>query len=450
MRARGSDRFQSQPEVADSDGAYPALGLDSLGRLLVPTSDGLARRTARGWETVTVEDGLGSSGISAVFRDREGNIWLGLVGSGLARWLGYNEWQSWTRPRRTEPFLGIVDGGREDASGTLWAGTQDGLDYAEVRDGRLDLEASSRFRESKRSERVISGPDGALWIGGDETGLIAVWIRAPAECSGFGDRGRTSWRRSTPHGGSRGQRVGFHHARLVPDRIRRKPRNRRAIRAGLAARFQLLRTFRDDGGRPQRWNMGRGRSRFGTVFRTANGSATPRRTASRTAPSRRWPRTRTGPSGSAIGTTFGITPPELRRRPRQRSSTSPPHNGLRSDKTIFLGVRSPGMAVGGHGPRRGRVRSRALAPLRAVRRSDLGRLQRQRLSRGRRRSGLDRHQPGSVAIRAAAVPPPSIPPQVVFTSVTLGGTPLDLDGDVRCSLEPPAAAGPVLGAHLCQ
>ena len=98
--------------MAASDGAYPALGLDSLGRLLVPAGDGLARRTARGWETVTVDDGLGSSGISAVFRDREGNIWLGLLGSGLARWLGYNEWQSWSDRRRIEPFLGNVVGER--------------------------------------------------------------------------------------------------------------------------------------------------------------------------------------------------------------------------------------------------------------------------------------------------------------------------------------------------
>jgi len=36
--------------------------------------------------------------------------------------------------------------------------------------------------------------------------------------------------------------------------------------------------------------------------------------------------------------------------------------------------------------------------------------------------GLSRFEP-------QAVPPPSIPPQVVFTSVTLGGTPLDLSGD---------------------
>ena len=48
-----------------------------------------------GWEIVGAEQGLTTNDISAVQQDREGSIWLGLLGSGLARWLGYREWQSW-------------------------------------------------------------------------------------------------------------------------------------------------------------------------------------------------------------------------------------------------------------------------------------------------------------------------------------------------------------------
>ena len=46
-------------------------------------------------------------------------------------------------------------------------------------------------------------------------------------------------------------------------------------------------------------------------------------------------------------------------------------------------------------------------------------------------ASVDRHQPGSVAIQPQPVPPPSIPPQVVFTSVKLGGTPLDPAANLR-------------------
>ena len=169
------DRFQPHPEVADSDVAYPTLGLDSLGRLLVPTGDGVARRTVRGWETITVADGLGSSGISAVLRDREGNIWLGLVGSGLARWLGYNEWQSWTD--REGLSRSAVSAVASEASGTLWAGTQEGLDYAEFRDGRRDGRIDWKHRAIPGLERVrsiVPAPDGALWVVGNELADTAI------------------------------------------------------------------------------------------------------------------------------------------------------------------------------------------------------------------------------------------------------------------------------------
>jgi ligand-binding sensor domain-containing protein len=66
MRSRASDRFECQRTVAGSADAYPVLALDSIGRLLVPTDHGLVRRTTRGREAITVDDGLGASGISAV------------------------------------------------------------------------------------------------------------------------------------------------------------------------------------------------------------------------------------------------------------------------------------------------------------------------------------------------------------------------------------------------
>ena len=243
-------RIDSSPsrKWPHSDGAYPALGLDSLGRLLVPTSDGLARRTARGWETVTVDDGLGSSGISAVFRDREGNIWLGLLGSGLARWLGYNEWQSWTDreglSRSSVSSLAVrmraARFGR--ARRTDWITRR--FETAEAGIGSIE-----RFRDSKRSKPLF--PVRMEFCGSSVTKPNSSGLtRAPA---GAADRNaEASWRRSTPHGGSRGQRVGFHHARLVPHH-QGKP-----VRESPAARLRLLRAFRDDSRGPQRrvWAAG--------------------------------------------------------------------------------------------------------------------------------------------------------------------------------------------------
>ncbi len=85
----GAHRFQPGGDVPESKNIYPVLSLDPSGRLLVPTFRGLARQTDRGWETIDAQDGLTTNDISAVTLDREGSIWLGLLGSGLARWRGF-------------------------------------------------------------------------------------------------------------------------------------------------------------------------------------------------------------------------------------------------------------------------------------------------------------------------------------------------------------------------
>jgi len=110
LRPSGSARFELQAGLPASSNTFPTLALDPAGHLLVPTNRGLARRGATGWELVDAEQGLTTNDISAVFQDREGSIWLGLLGSGLARWLGYNEWQPGIRlvhyARQQRPCVG--------------------------------------------------------------------------------------------------------------------------------------------------------------------------------------------------------------------------------------------------------------------------------------------------------------------------------------------------------
>jgi len=170
VRTRGSGRFQRVSSVGASEDTYPTLGLDSLGRLLVPTDSGLARRTAEGWETVAVNDGLGTSDISSVFRDREGNIWLGLLGSGLARWVGYNEWESWTDGEGLS--RSSIWSVAEDGSGVVWVGTQGGLDSGRLQGGRL-IWKHQPIPGFDVVRTIATGRDGNLWIGG-EAGIARV------------------------------------------------------------------------------------------------------------------------------------------------------------------------------------------------------------------------------------------------------------------------------------
>jgi ligand-binding sensor domain-containing protein len=62
-----------------------SLYLQTNGTLLVPTRRGLMRQSATGWDRIGKEHGLFVSMAACALEDREGSIWIGLDGSGLAR-----------------------------------------------------------------------------------------------------------------------------------------------------------------------------------------------------------------------------------------------------------------------------------------------------------------------------------------------------------------------------
>jgi signal transduction histidine kinase/ligand-binding sensor domain-containing protein/CheY-like chemotaxis protein len=171
-RRAGAAKFEPRPGLPASSNTYPTLALDPAGKLLVPTYRGLARPRRDGWEVVDAEMGLPTNDISAVMQDREGSIWIGLLGSGLARWLGYNEWQGWTTHEglSRESIWSVT----RDASGRLWVGTQFGLNFAE----QNGAENKGRIRWRQISvpgiemvRTLASSPDGSLWVGGEPGGL---------------------------------------------------------------------------------------------------------------------------------------------------------------------------------------------------------------------------------------------------------------------------------------
>ncbi|HLH40602.1 MAG TPA: ATP-binding protein [Bryobacteraceae bacterium] len=168
LRAAGSQKFEPRRGLPEATNTYPTLAIDPAGRLLVPTYRGLARQTNSGWELIDAQQGLTTNDVSAVMQDREGSIWLGLLGSGLARWLGYNEWQSWGEREglSRESIWSIA----RDASGRLWVGTQFGLNYAENRQGRL-VWRKQPVEGMEMIRALAPAPDGSLWIGGSPGGL---------------------------------------------------------------------------------------------------------------------------------------------------------------------------------------------------------------------------------------------------------------------------------------
>ena len=168
LRAAGSHRFVARGGLPEATNTYPTLAFDPSGRLLVPTFRGLARQTDSGWEIIDANQGLGTNDICAVIQDREGSIWLGTLGSGLARWLGYDEWQSWSD--REGLSRGSIWSVARDASSRLWVGTQFGLNYAVESNGRLTWHERP-LAGIEMIRALAASPDGGLWIGASPGGL---------------------------------------------------------------------------------------------------------------------------------------------------------------------------------------------------------------------------------------------------------------------------------------
>ena len=168
VRAADSQRFELRRGPPEATNTYPTLALDPAGRLLVPTFRGLARQTDAGWELIEAQQGITTNDISAVLQDREGSIWLGLLGTGLARWLGYSEWQSWSEREglSRESIWSIA----RDAKGRLWVGSQFGLNYAETSNGRLTWRQQP-LAGVEMIRTLAPAPDGSLWIGAAPGGL---------------------------------------------------------------------------------------------------------------------------------------------------------------------------------------------------------------------------------------------------------------------------------------
>jgi signal transduction histidine kinase/ligand-binding sensor domain-containing protein len=169
MRPGGGRSFLARDQGLGSSTDTASLYLDREGRLFAPTELGLGRQTPDGWETIGIRRGLPTDPTCCVLQDREGSIWVGLAGAGLARWLGYGQWQSWTG---SEGLAGSnVQAIHRDGAGVLWIGTEGGIQRLGP-DGNI----SRAWTETDglggtKVRAVASSADGGIWIGNSPGGV---------------------------------------------------------------------------------------------------------------------------------------------------------------------------------------------------------------------------------------------------------------------------------------
>ena len=163
FRPAGGQGFVARDRgLPQSSNSVMALALDREGALLVSTDQGVARWMDGQWQLIGTAQGLESGTVTTVMQDREGSIWIGLWGAGIARWPGPAEWTTWT----TDDGLSnnLVWAIRRHPSGALWVGTDGGL-------VRMQAGAATKTwlkRDGLGGDKVKAiaiGPDGAIWAG---------------------------------------------------------------------------------------------------------------------------------------------------------------------------------------------------------------------------------------------------------------------------------------------
>jgi signal transduction histidine kinase/CheY-like chemotaxis protein/ligand-binding sensor domain-containing protein len=169
VRPPGSSAFRSRDKGLPQSGDFGALALGREGRLFVPTGLGLAFRNERRWRLIGASQGLLTDDTSCLLQDREGSMWIGSRGAGLARWLGYKEWESWTEHEGLSSD--VVWTMRRDPSGALWVGTNQGLNRLSPDHRRWKAWRESDGLGGDRVRAVAVGPQGEIWAGSNPGGI---------------------------------------------------------------------------------------------------------------------------------------------------------------------------------------------------------------------------------------------------------------------------------------
>jgi ligand-binding sensor domain-containing protein len=170
-RAPGQTRFSQEKSDIGSSGFWGALTLGRDGSIMVPTDQGLKIYTQVGWSVVDRRRGLHKENTTAVLEDREGSVWVGLAGGGMARWLGRGIWESWKRDQGLP--ADIIWNIRRDRKGALWVGTSLGLTRLDG-SGRIKTWTQKDGLGSDNVRWLAETSDGSIWAAMKPGGLARI------------------------------------------------------------------------------------------------------------------------------------------------------------------------------------------------------------------------------------------------------------------------------------
>lgn len=150
---------------------YASLAEDRNGRIVASQISSFGLWQQGRWQMVTSANGLSRYDISALFVDREGSVWIGVVGHGLKRWIGEDSWEAYTVADGLSDD--IVWASLRDKSGRLWIGTESGLDFIPAGKNIATAWQAAGI-DTVRSDSLAESEDGGIWMGSASGLLVRI------------------------------------------------------------------------------------------------------------------------------------------------------------------------------------------------------------------------------------------------------------------------------------
>ncbi|WP_146745316.1 sensor histidine kinase [Dyella jiangningensis] len=168
------------PDMEGSSIAVQALFRDREGALWIGTIDhGIYRIVSGRVEHFGSKDGLTSDGIYSFFEDGEGNMWV-TTSAGIDQ---FRDFKAWSYTTREGLAVDEVDAVLADREGRVWAGTANSLDVLDH--GQFHSLRAGKELPGTQVTSLFEDKAGRLWVGLDES----LWIYADGKFSAVLDRG---------------------------------------------------------------------------------------------------------------------------------------------------------------------------------------------------------------------------------------------------------------------
>jgi diguanylate cyclase (GGDEF)-like protein len=141
--------------------------MDTAGRILLPSADGLLIHDDKGWRKIGLSNGLRGD-VYAALEDRQHSLWIGMAGRGLVQWRGYEEWVNYSTASglASDVVYEIL----LQRGGVVWAGTEGGLMRGERLLSGMKWNKVAGL-EGLAVHSVRAAPNGDLWVGTETQGV---------------------------------------------------------------------------------------------------------------------------------------------------------------------------------------------------------------------------------------------------------------------------------------